>query len=154
MRFRKLRIVWAAISGIALVLLCVLWIRSYNTTRSRDVVSRQISSNYSLAVASESGSIFIGAYLTQDYFTGPWQLFHAADGSWGGRRNVLKWFHQAVTPNSAKVLVPYWFPVLLCGLSGIASSFPWLRYRFSLRTLLMATTLIAVALGLVEWATN
>jgi hypothetical protein len=29
---------------------------------------------------------------------------------------------------------------------------PWLSSRFSLRTLLIATTLVAVALGLVVWA--
>jgi hypothetical protein len=28
---------------------------------------------------------------------------------------------------------------------------PWLRWRFSLRTLQIATTLVAVALGLIVW---
>ena len=30
-------------------------------------------------------------------------------------------------------------------------AFPWLRWRFSLRTLLIATTLVAVVLGLIVW---
>ena len=29
---------------------------------------------------------------------------------------------------------------------------PWVRYRFTLRTLLIATTLVAVVLGLILWA--
>jgi hypothetical protein len=41
-----------------------------------------------------------------------------------------------------------WFPILL----GVAiASAPWVR-RFSLRTLLIATTLVAVVLGIVVMA--
>ena len=46
---------------------------------------------------------------------------------------------------------PYWLAVLLVGMSA---SLPWLSLlpkRFSLRTLLIATTLLAVALGLIAW---
>jgi hypothetical protein len=47
--------------------------------------------------------------------------------------------------------VPHWFLVLATiGLSAL----PWLRLRFSLRTLLIATTLVAVVLGLVVWASR
>ena len=47
---------------------------------------------------------------------------------------------------------PYWLAVLLVGMSA---SLPWLSLlpkRFSLRTLLIATTLVAVVLGLIVWA--
>ena len=43
-------------------------------------------------------------------------------------------------------------PLLVC--FAAFAVLPWirqLRYRFSLRTLLIATTLIAVALGLIVW---
>ena len=42
-----------------------------------------------------------------------------------------------------------WFPILIC--LGIAAA-PWVNrigWRFSLRTLLIATTLVAIVLGLV-----
>jgi hypothetical protein len=39
-----------------------------------------------------------------------------------------------------------WLPTLLVGILAIA---PWLRWHFSLRTLLIATTLVAVGLGAV-----
>src|SRR6185503_14580435 len=51
------------------------------------------------------------------------------------------------------VFVPLWFLALIAGLVGVAT---WLQMppRFSLRTLLIATTLVAVALGLVAIATR
>ena len=45
--------------------------------------------------------------------------------------------------------IPYWIPILLTALLAIVPWFPW---KFSLRTLLIATALIAVLLGLVVWA--
>jgi hypothetical protein len=46
------------------------------------------------------------------------------------------------------LFAPYWFPVLI---SGVLAAVPWIRWRFSLRTLLIATTIIAVVLGLIVW---
>jgi hypothetical protein len=49
--------------------------------------------------------------------------------------------------------MPFWIPVLLVvTLAGI-SWLPWSN-RFSLRTLLIATTLIAGVLGLAVWASR
>src|SRR3954468_13380870 len=44
--------------------------------------------------------------------------------------------------------IPYWYLLLL---SPAAIATPWMRWRFSIRTLLLATTVIAVALGLGVW---
>jgi hypothetical protein len=50
MRFRKVRIVWSAVCGIAFVLLIVLWVRSflswdvYSTGMSLGRVSRLVQS--------------------------------------------------------------------------------------------------------------
>ena len=49
----------------------------------------------------------------------------------------------------AAIMAPYWFWLLILTALAIA---PWIRqlkWRFSLRTLLIATTLVAVVLGLV-----
>jgi hypothetical protein len=52
------------------------------------------------------------------------------------------------------VLIPDWFLVFACiGFAALA----WLRHlpsRFSLRALLIATTLVAVVLGLIVWLTH
>ncbi len=45
--------------------------------------------------------------------------------------------------------IPHWFVIILAATSGIV---PWLRWHFSLRTLLIATTLIALVLGLAVYA--
>ncbi len=37
-------------------------------------------------------------------------------------------------------------------IAAALAALPWLRWRFSLRTLLIATTLVAVVLGLIMWA--
>ncbi len=50
---------------------------------------------------------------------------------------------------SIAVRVPCWFAVLM---SATLTAVPWIRWRFSLRTLLVATTLVAVVLGLAVWA--
>jgi len=52
------------------------------------------------------------------------------------------------------ITFPFWFAFAIAAFLATA---PWLRQlslRFSLRTLLIATTLIAVALGLIVWATR
>jgi hypothetical protein len=46
------------------------------------------------------------------------------------------------------IQVPHW---LLVVTSGLMAAMPWLPWRFSLRTLLIATTLVAVVLGLIVW---
>jgi hypothetical protein len=52
------------------------------------------------------------------------------------------------SPHNWKVL-PY--PLIVVLVTAIAAA-PWIRWRFSLRTLLIATTLVAVVLGLICYA--
>jgi hypothetical protein len=47
--------------------------------------------------------------------------------------------------------VPTWF--LVVGTLAV-SPLPWRRFRFSLRTLLIATTVVAALLGFMVWAAN
>jgi hypothetical protein len=49
---------------------------------------------------------------------------------------------------NSNAAVPFWFLVAVAAALSIA---PWLRFRFSLRTLLIAMTLFAVVLGLIVW---
>jgi len=55
-------------------------------------------------------------------------------------------------PNSSAVRIPYWFTIAaLCSVAV----FPWtpfFSWRFSLRTLLIATTLIAMVMGAIVYA--
>jgi hypothetical protein len=55
--------------------------------------------------------------------------------------------------NGAGPLVPIWFLVVL---TSALATLPWIQWtsRFTLRTLLIATTLVAVVLGLVVYASR
>jgi hypothetical protein len=55
-------------------------------------------------------------------------------------------FAAAREPDVSFVWIPYWFLVPLSVVTGIA---PWLHWRFRLRTLLIAVTVIVVVLGLI-----
>jgi hypothetical protein len=46
-------------------------------------------------------------------------------------------------------MFPDWFAVLLLAIPTIIPFSPWFRWRFSLRTLLIAITLVALGLGLI-----
>jgi hypothetical protein len=50
--------------------------------------------------------------------------------------------------DTSDIHVPFWLLIIATIVLG---SFPWLPHRFSLRTLLIATTLVAVVLGLIVW---
>jgi hypothetical protein len=50
------------------------------------------------------------------------------------------------SPPYATLCVPYWLLVLL---STLLAAAPWLRFQFSLRTMLIVTTLAAISLGLI-----
>jgi hypothetical protein len=53
--------------------------------------------------------------------------------------------------NDSYFRLPIWW---LAGGAIAAVVVPWLRWRFSLRTLLIATTLVALVLGLIVYATT
>jgi hypothetical protein len=153
MKFRKLRIAFSAICGIACVLLIVLWVRSYRVNSYGDWISAG-----DFFTNSKNGRIFI--FESDD--------FNVATA---GRTQVAGYAHDipimiiaerpelgtglyinAMLPVTLWVFVaPHW---LCIAVAATLSSLPWLPWskRFSLRTLLIATTLVAAVLGLVVWA--
>jgi hypothetical protein len=160
MRFRKLlRITWTVFCGIACLLLCVLWVRSY---RWADSVDGHFTEFQLFHVNSIQGQV---AFLTfpkstpllvskTDYRG---TLKHAPIGRATGdfRTHTSHEFaglgFSRVEPNGGiAVLTPQW---LLISLVAILAATPWgrWRWRFSLRTVLIATTLVAVVLGLIVW---
>jgi hypothetical protein len=58
-------------------------------------------------------------------------------------------FYFEHSPNVLRLELPFWFTLL--GVVATATA-PWWRLRFSVRTLIIATTLVAVVLGLVVYA--
>jgi hypothetical protein len=65
---------------------------------------------------------------------------------------VLAILDYARALNSKFIYITLWIPILATGLLAAGPWLPWNRqfsHRFSLRTLLLAATLVAVVLGLV-----
>ena len=134
---------------VALVLY-VLWVRSY-TTWDRCYWP---GSNLGVQLNSDAGHIVlvVGPHVPSSNIV---SFFVASrptlvTGKTFYKDNVLGFYFER-RPSGFRLDLPSWFLVLL----GICiAAVPWLRYvprRFSLRTLLIATTLVAVVLGLVVW---
>jgi hypothetical protein len=147
MRFRKLRIAWSVLCGIAFLLLIALWVRSYWWFDS-----------YYLRVGaircggdSLRGSIvlhFQDTRLMETFSTG-YDSKSSEDVHRAKEIRDLWNFYFATWGAGYYVVFPNWCAILLL----IASAFaPWRRWRFTIRTLLLATTLIAVVLGVIAAA--
>jgi hypothetical protein len=74
-------------------------------------------------------------------------MFQKADMSWL-TTNAGILIKQIPGVGIELVSVSYWLPTLGTIPIGYV---PWLRWRFSLRTLLIATALVAVVVGLIVW---
>lgn len=141
MRFRKLRIAWSIVLGVLGVMLIVLWVRSY---RTQDVL--HIQRPRKCYIHSTCG------VFTSTFFPS----FHDnAELEWSSRDpNVPEhtwWFRYCPSGIYSwyVITIPHWFVILI---STIAAAIPWLSRRFSLRTLLITITLVALALSLTTWA--
>jgi hypothetical protein len=141
MRFRKLRIAWSVFWGLACVVLIVLWVRSYRYgDRLRTENFTHEDSQKRLYVV-QSGRGFVRLSVAKQDARGEWAISY--------RPSKLFGLGLSRTNSSTTVNVPYWFPMIV---SAAMAFTPWVNWRFSLRTLLIATTLVAVVLGLIAWS--
>jgi hypothetical protein len=154
LRFRKLRIAWSVGWGLLAVLLIMLWVRSYSHI---SFVWRVSSTGVNTRFESANGGVaFLYGKVVGDERPRGWESF-----SLPIPRKMPETHHRPTARNSpfkldwlaGKIVigVPYW--LLFIG-SGIFAALPWLPGRFSLRTLLIATTLVAVVLGIIIYAAH
>jgi hypothetical protein len=149
---RLLRIAFSAVCGIVCLLLIGLWVRSSNYI---DRVTWHYSKPRAIQITTTPGRILSYKFVDQPILV-PGNM---------GRKGSVKWeeplksmrhfnagpmlwsFGSVSGKDFAGVYVPFWVLVVLATVLAIA---PWLKWfrRFSLRTLLLATTLVAVVLGL------
>ncbi len=145
MKHRKLRIAWSVAWRIGTVLLVVLWVRSHH---SELMAFRLGPSSYSAFTFSKGWLHYYGSRVPPKPVTAiEWEFDsrHDLDLPTG-----IQW---RITSSSQSVAIPIWVPAVIAG--SLAGA-PWLPLlgrlrRFSLRTLLIATTLVAVGLGLIVW---
>ena len=146
MKYRKLRIAWSVAWGVVAVLLCVLWVRSY---RVGGYLRVPIGSR-NFYVVAEGGELEI--LLFQFVLDDGWAygLRDPKESNVTSIADVLGFRILYVANFYSGVTLPYWAALVTC--AGLAAA-TWTRRfsKFSLRTLLIATTLVAVVLGLVVW---
>lgn len=136
MNYRKLRITWTVAWGVVAVLLCVLWVLSYRWTS--DFSTSWFGKRWSFH--SNSGQLFIILIYERGDLPGlfPPQLTI---------RPVTTRFEFSRYGASFYARMPHCFLTII---AAMIAALPWLIVaRFSLRTLLIATTLVAVVMGLV-----
>jgi hypothetical protein len=152
MRVGKLRIAWSVAWGVVAVLLCVLWVRSYF---HEDRASGRVFST-GIRFYSSRGWLVLFKNRAPLQAAYPWSIelggehwLQPADSRLGFS-SPLAFFGRAATSH---ISLPHWLVILV---ALIACSLPWMHWpkRFSLRTLLIAITFIAVALGFVVWVSR
>jgi hypothetical protein len=154
MKYRKLRIAWPVFWGLACVLLIVLWVRSY---RTRDTAIVNLSGR-NFQANSILGRLSF-ATLNQPIGQVRWHTQSRPVTIWDSQQEAQfpRFSITSVSATSTSrteaygVGMPYWAWLLL---PVTTAAVPWIgkARRFSLRTLLIATTLVAVVLGLAVWA--
>jgi hypothetical protein len=157
MKYRTLRIAWSVVWGIAAVVLIALWLRS-SIARGGITLMDRLTWHYdgpkAIQVGTVPGRVDIVAFVDRPV---PSTVAAQADRQWespwfqamrlfGGKTQW--WFDLRSKGTFHLVGIPDWLLVLSCGgLSALA----WFSFRFSLRTLLIAMTLIVVGMGLIVW---
>jgi hypothetical protein len=139
MRFRKLRIAFSITCGVACVLMSVLWVRSY---RVCDGVGWS-----SIEAPSGLGVIQFSA-LAEPQHRGWYSTSLQANDVSSDENTDIRAFVYHVDQDLVYLNAPHWF---LAVASAAFAVLPWLRWRFSLCILLIATTLVAVILRLIVW---
>lgn len=166
-RFRKLLIAWSVTWGVVAVLLIVLWVRSYLRMDTLELPSPFPSCG--AKIESFDGRVRL-LIIDDDNSTWKWAIDSYEQGlalrgleaqiavGEAQYREIsnLRYayyidFQVLQRPRLLRIHCPYW---LWVSFGAFLSFVPWIRHlkwRFSLRTLLIATTVVGVALGLIVW---
>jgi hypothetical protein len=148
MRFRKLRIALSALCGIFCLLVIVYWVRSY---RVNEVIAFPAAGT-KFYVQSLVGRVVFARALGSVSFRQP--VTEGLRKNAHKRENRLGFeYYQAPSGDPRNdllaITIPNWFLVAVFAVLGVI---PWatrFKRQFGLRSLLIVTTLIAIALGVI-----
>jgi hypothetical protein len=139
---RSLRIALSGTCLIACVLLIVLWMRSYWRL---DVWVRNNNSS-STIVRADTGLVTFSQSKHRSTLSSHDGWVHIVENaSWG----MVYWqFDWIWRPDIVLVRTPVWIPAFAV---AIFAGVPWIRWskQFTIRTMLIATALIALVLGII-----
>jgi hypothetical protein len=148
-----LRIAFSAICLVAVVLLIVLWVRSYSWL---NLIKGPLTPSKTLVLTSSNGFFAIRTLSQTAYI---WKVDRWSQENLllqmkaaGMPANTKSWLWQLTYFGFANggLESSYLYPTSLMGIAAGALGWPF-AWRFSLRTLLIAITGVAVVLGLAAW---
>jgi hypothetical protein len=148
---RRLRIAGSVFFGLLTLALLILWVRSIAPL---DCVWEFYWHGHVLMVEFYSGVLFVAHSIqgTPVNMTAWWAQTNANREGLRAHGLPLKTFYLGLFSDGHILgIVPIWLPALT---AALLATMPWMRRtpRFSLRTMLIATTVVAAALGLTVWA--
>jgi hypothetical protein len=136
---KYLRIAVGALCLIACVLVMALWVRSY---WKHDVMFLD-HSNRDTRLGSQYGTVYLYSHPPLVPKTG-WRVAFGTLPS--PTRKPTFMFECQLRAKDTRFRLPHWYIAPLFAAAAFAPRFHWSR-RFSLRTLLIATALVALAMG-------
>jgi hypothetical protein len=154
MNYRKLRIGFSAMCLIGCALIIVSWVASYYYYHAID---RPISSNHSISIGAYRGMVFVSSYSYVQQPSWELQLMDVKDfdADFEQQLDQITTFRVASllritkTAGSVSVLMTHGMFAALLALGSIVS---WRTSQYSLRTLLIGMTLLAVGLGAIVYS--
>jgi len=148
LRFRRPRIAWTVGWGLLAAILIVLnvwscwwWDRCYVQGKQFGAQINSDAGRVVIVVGPREPTVtaVITGHLAS---SGPADPFYDND--------ILGFYFKRELA-SLRLDIPYWFIVVIVVVIAASPWLPWWSKRFSLRTMLIATTLIALVLGLIAW---
>jgi hypothetical protein len=152
---RRLLNIASIVCFVACVALVGLWVRSYFWL---DDCNFKLFGASSIGVASSSDRIAIGTMSAAiNHNKGLINFTHTPISDWRSdlakidqRFSAIAGFGLVHDSNLFVFMMPYWFAVLIAGALSFAY-WPRVKYRFSLRSLFIVTTFLAVVLDMIAW---
>lgn len=143
---RRVRITFSVFCGILCAILVLYWFVSYDSFGHRRM-NLATSVQLTLELYRGQSALVLSAPGQQSF---DWLLVDYPAQNENKSPGIAGFAFLRSPTGGVFVAIPFWFSVLMAVIAGAA---PWLRwtYQFSLRTLLIATTLVAVVLWLGVW---
>ena len=144
----SLRIAISSVGGVCCLLMIAWWVRSYSCVDGGHV--KVCPWDY---VQFHGGSgrmcVWFEHKPTDRWFS--WHSRPNTEQISPNDKDRMPVFDLAFWPTFARLYIAHWF---LAVLAGLLAAVPWCPTRFSLRTLLIATTVTAAVIGAIAWVDN
>ena len=166
---RRLLNIASTVCLLACVALMGMWVRSY---RSKDQWGGNVVGDRKVSIASSAGRISLSETVPDDSpsaWRQEWEFENGSPESWWKSANnplqprqdrpTVKLIRKVPTHFGiggyfswidAQLNLPYWLLVLTSGTLAMICQLRW-PWRFNLRSLFMATTFLALVLGMSAW---